>query len=119
MNVSDTAPTLRVVIDNYLKKSGVSVATAHEAASLSMAVSLIASTRGIALLPVYALNFLPRSVVSRPLVGIAPTIDLVLGYHTANTSPLLKLFLSRTEDLITRVSNRSAGSEGALKIWKR
>jgi LysR family hca operon transcriptional activator len=109
VNVSDTAPTLRVVIDNYLKKSGVSIATTHEAASLSMAVSLIASTRGIALLPVYALNFLPRFVVSRPLAGIAPTIDLVLGYHNANTSPLLKLFLSRTEDLIARVSARPSG----------
>jgi LysR family hca operon transcriptional activator len=41
VNVSDTAPTLRVVIDDYLRKSGLSIATAHEAASLSMAVSLI------------------------------------------------------------------------------
>src|ERR1700681_2126634 len=49
VNVSDTAPTLRVIIDDYLRKSGVSIATAHEAASLSMAVSLIASTRGVAL----------------------------------------------------------------------
>jgi LysR family hca operon transcriptional activator len=104
---------LRVVIDSYLQKSGVSIATAHEAASLAMAVSMIASTRGIALLPVYALNFLPRSLVSRPLAGIAPTIDLVLGYHKANTSPLLKLFLSRTDELIARVSTRS-GEPGNL-----
>jgi len=110
VNVSDTAPTLRTVIDNYLKKSGVSIPTAHEAASLSMAVSLIASTRSVALLPVYALNFLPRSVVSRPLADIAPTIALVLGYHKANTSALLKLFLSRTDALIERVSKRFAGS---------
>ena len=108
VNVSDTAPTLRVVIDNYLRNSGVSVATAHEAAGLSMAVSLIASTGGVGLLPVYARNFLPRSLVSRPLAGSAPTIALVLGYHKANTSPLLKLFLSRTDDLIARVSKRSA-----------
>jgi LysR family hca operon transcriptional activator len=108
VNVSDTAPTLRVVIDNYLRNSGVSVTTAHEAASLSMAVSLIASTGGVALLPVYAMNFLPRSLVSRPLAGSAPTIALVLGYRKANTSSLLKLFLSRTDDLIARVSKRSA-----------
>ena len=57
VNVSDTAPTLRVVIDSYLEKSGVRIATSHEPASLSMAVSLIASRRGVALLPVYALNF--------------------------------------------------------------
>jgi LysR family hca operon transcriptional activator len=73
-----------------------------------MAVSLIASTGGVALLPVYAMNFLPRSLVSRPLAGSAPTIALVLGYRKANTSPLLKLFLSRTDDLIARVSRRSA-----------
>src|SRR5438105_743104 len=96
VNVSNTAPTLRVLIDDYLRSAGVNIATAHEAASLSMAISLVASTRGVVLLPDYALNFLPRSVVSRPLAGDAPTIDLVLGYHKANTSPLLKLFLSRT-----------------------
>jgi LysR family hca operon transcriptional activator len=109
VNVSNTAPTLRVVIDNYLKKSSVSLATAHEAAGLSMAISLVASTHSVALLPLYALNFLPQSVVSRPLAGAVPTIDLVLGYHKANTSALLKLFLSRTDELVERVSRRFAG----------
>jgi len=56
-----------------------------------MAMSLIASTRGVALLPAYAQNFLPWSVTSRPLKGEAPTIDLVLGYNQANQSPILKL----------------------------
>jgi DNA-binding transcriptional LysR family regulator len=32
VNVSDTAPTLRVVIDDYLRKLGLSIPTAHEAA---------------------------------------------------------------------------------------
>jgi LysR family hca operon transcriptional activator len=104
VNVSSTAPTLRVIIDDYLKSAGISIATAHEAGGLSMAVSLVASTRGVALLPAYARNFLPPSLVSRPLAADdAPTIDLVLGYHKANKSPLLKLFLSRTDDLIARV----------------
>jgi LysR family hca operon transcriptional activator len=65
-----------------------------------MAMSLIASTRGVAFLPAYARNFIPRSVVSRPLKGDAPTIDLVVGYHKTNASPTLKLFLSRVDDLI-------------------
>jgi LysR family hca operon transcriptional activator len=107
VNVSSTAPTLRVIIDEYLERTGVKIATAHEADGLSMAISMVASTEGVALLPVYALNFLPRSVVGRPLVGTAPTIDLVLGYHKGNTSPLLKLFLSRTDELVARVSTRS------------
>ncbi|BBQ02601.1 hypothetical protein BSFA1_77290 (plasmid) [Burkholderia sp. SFA1] len=46
-----------------------------------MALSLIASTRRVALLPSYAENFLPWSVTSRPLKGEAPTIDLVVGYN--------------------------------------
>jgi DNA-binding transcriptional LysR family regulator len=31
--------------------------------------------------------------------GEAPTIDLAVGYSKANTSPILKLFLSRLEEL--------------------
>lgn len=104
VNVSSTAPVLRAVIDDYLKKSGISIAMAHEASSISMAGSLIASTRGVALLPAHWLDVLPRSIVGRPLAGDVPTIDLVLGYHKANTSPILKLFLSRTDDLIARVT---------------
>src|ERR1700692_1617693 len=33
------------------------------------------------------------------LQGEAPTIDLAVGYSKANTSPILKLFLSRLEEL--------------------
>jgi LysR family hca operon transcriptional activator len=51
------------------------------------------------LLPAYARNFLPWSVTSRPLSGNAPTIDLVVGYNTANRSPLLELFLSRLDEI--------------------
>ena len=69
-----------------------------------MAMSLIAFTRSVALLPAYAQNFLPWSVGS-PLGGDVPTIDLVVGYNKANTSPILKLFLSRIDDLIARVSS--------------
>jgi len=37
---------------------------------------------------------------------IAPTIDLAVGYSKANTSPVLKLFLSRVDALIDRVSRK-------------
>jgi len=107
INVSGTAPALRVVIDNFLKRSGIDIVPAHEADNLAMAISLVASTRGVALLPIYAQNFLPWSVVSRPLKGETPTIDLVVGYHKANTSPLLKLFLSRIDDLIVSKSRKT------------
>src|SRR5438445_9602351 len=99
VTVSDTAPVLRVVIDNYLKRSGINITPAHEADHLAMGISLIASTRGVGLLPAYAQNFLPRSVTTRPLKGDTPTIDLVLGYRKSNQSPILKLLLSRLDEL--------------------
>ena len=71
-----------------------------------MAVSLVASTRGVALLPASARHFLPWSVVSRPLKGEVPTIDVAVGYHKANTSPILKRFLSRLDELIELPSKR-------------
>jgi len=43
---------------------------------------------------------LPWSVVSRPLEGEAPTIDVAVGYNRSNTSPILKLFLSRLDELM-------------------
>ena len=107
VSVSDTAPALRVVIDDYLKRSGINITPDHEVDHLAMAMSLIASTRGVALLPVYAENFLPMSVTSRRLRGDAPTIDLVLGYNKANRSPILKLLLSRLDELIARVSKKA------------
>jgi LysR family transcriptional regulator, hca operon transcriptional activator len=107
ISVSNTAPVLRLVIDNYLRRSGIDIKPDHEVDHLAMAVSLVASTRGVALLPAYAQNVLPRSLVSRPLRGDVPTIDLVVGYSQTNTSPILKLFLSRIDDLIARVSKKT------------
>jgi LysR family transcriptional regulator, hca operon transcriptional activator len=74
---------------------------------------LVASTRGVALLPAYAENFLPWSVVSRPLKGETPSIDLVVGYHNANTSPILKSFLSKIDDLTTRTSGEAQNHRNA------
>src|SRR6202011_3906394 len=84
VTVSQTAPVLRRVIDNYLKRSGVKITPAHAADHVTMGMSLIASTGGVGLLPAYALNFLPASVTSRRLRGNAPTIELVFGYKKSN-----------------------------------
>ncbi len=107
VTVSDTAPVLRVVIDNYLKRSGVNITPQHEVDHIAMAMSLIASTRGVALLPAYVQNFLPSSVTSRPLKGDAPTVELVLGYKKSNKSPIIKLLLSRLDELVARVSKKA------------
>jgi LysR family transcriptional regulator, hca operon transcriptional activator len=104
--VSNTAPVTRAVIDDYLKRAGVDIRSDYEADHMAMAMSFVASTRGVALLPAYARNLLPSSLTSRPLQGDAPTIDLVVGYSRMNTSPILKLFLLRIDDLIARVSKK-------------
>jgi LysR family hca operon transcriptional activator len=97
--VSNKAKVLQDVIDGYLKQSGVDVTPEHGVDNLAMAMSLVASTRGLAIMPEYANNLLPWSVVSRPLEGDTPTIDLVIGYSRSNASPVLKLFLSRADEL--------------------
>jgi LysR family hca operon transcriptional activator len=107
IGMSNTAPALRVVIEDYLERMGVPLKPVHRVDNLAMAMSLIASTRGVALLPTYAKNFLPWAVTSRPLAGEAPTIDLVVGYNKTNTSQILKLFLSRLDQLKKRASQAS------------
>ena len=96
---SNTAPTLHALIGGFLERSGLGIKPAHEVDHLAHAVSMVASTGGVMLLPAYALNFLPPSVTSRPLRGKAPTIDLVVGYNKANRSPILELFLSRLDEI--------------------
>jgi LysR family hca operon transcriptional activator len=102
IGISNVPRVLRSVIDDYLKRAGMEIAPHLEIDNYAMAISLVASTRGVALLPASANNVLTRSVVSRPLKGEAPTIDLVVGYHRANTSPILRTFLSKIGDLTTR-----------------
>jgi hypothetical protein len=48
--------------------------------------------------------FVRIAVTSRPLKGVTPTVDLVLGYKKSNKSPILKLLLSRLDELVDRVS---------------
>jgi LysR family hca operon transcriptional activator len=107
IGISNVPRVLRAVINDYLKRSEVEIVPHLEVDNFAMAISLVASTRGVALLPASAENFLPWSVISRPLKGEAPTIDLMVGYNRANTSPILKTFLSRIDDLITRISSKA------------
>jgi LysR family hca operon transcriptional activator len=69
-------------------------------------MSLIASTGGVALLPLYAKTFLPDSVTTRPLQGPGLKIDLSVGYRKANHSSLLKLFLSRVDQLAANIAQK-------------
>jgi LysR family hca operon transcriptional activator len=97
---SNKAAVLHAVTGDYLRHSGVDIKFDHGVDNMAMAMSLVASTRGLSLMPAYARNLLPGSVVSRPLEGEAPTIELAVGYSKSNTSPTLKLFLSRLDELV-------------------
>jgi LysR family hca operon transcriptional activator len=96
---SNKAAVLRAVTEDYLRRCGLDIKLDHGVDNIAMAISLVASTRGLALMPAYVKNLLPWSVISRPLEGDAPTIDLAVGYSKANASPYLKLFLSKLEEL--------------------
>ena len=101
------AKVLRGVIDDYLKRSGVQITPTQGADNPAMVMSLVASMRGMALIPAYVESLMPWSVVSRPLAGDVPTIDLAVGYKKTNNSPVLKLFLDRLDELIARVSTQA------------
>jgi LysR family hca operon transcriptional activator len=101
---SNKASVLRAVTEEYLRRCGLDLKLAHGVDNLAMAISLVASTRGLALMPAYAKNLLPWSVVSRPLEGEAPTIDVAVGYSKGNSSPILKTFLSRIGELRTNTA---------------
>jgi LysR family hca operon transcriptional activator len=96
---SGKATVLRSVTEDYLRRSGVDIKLDHGVDNMAMAMSLVASTAGLALMPAYAKNLLAPSVVSRPLEGEAPTIEVAVGYSKSNTSPILELFLSRLDEL--------------------
>ena len=104
IGMGNKATVLRAVIDEYLEQSGIDITPEQVVDNPAMVMSLVASTRGLTLIPAYVQNLMPWSVVSRPLIGEPPTIDLAVGYSKSNPSPILKMFLSHLDDLIARVS---------------
>lgn len=98
---SKKAGVLKAVTENYLQRMGLDIALDHGVDNIAMAVSLVASTRGLALMPAYAKQLLPWSVVSRPLDGEVPTVELAVGYSKSNSSPILNEFLAGLRELKT------------------
>jgi LysR family transcriptional regulator, hca operon transcriptional activator len=100
IGISNVPRVLRGIIGDYFTHRKLEIIPSFEIDNYAMAISLVASTHGVALLPASARHFLPWSVVSRPLKGEAPTVAVAVGYHKANTSPILKSFLSRIDNLV-------------------
>jgi LysR family hca operon transcriptional activator len=107
VSAARTSPVLKSVVQDYASKVGITLKAEYEGENLSSAMSLVASTGGITLIPLYAQNMLTPNVVARALEGAPPTIDLTLGYNEANSSPLLRRFLSRADELVANVQNQS------------
>jgi LysR family transcriptional regulator, hca operon transcriptional activator len=101
---SKVAPALRAAVDDYAQRAGITLTNDHEVENLSMAISLIASTTSVGLVPTYVEKLMPPTVITRPLAGTPPTIDLVMAYSKESTSPLLKRFLAKADELIANVA---------------
>jgi LysR family transcriptional regulator, hca operon transcriptional activator len=102
-----TSPVLKSAVQDYASKVGITLRAEYEGENLSSAMSLVASTGGVTLIPLYAQNMLTPNVVARALEGVPPTIDLTLGYNESNSSPLLRRLLSRSDELVANVQNQS------------
>ncbi|MET1027802.1 MAG: LysR family transcriptional regulator [Dongiaceae bacterium] len=102
-----TSPVLQSVIQDYASSAGITLQAKYEGENISSAMSLVASTGGVTLVPLYAQNMLAPNVVARALEGEPPTVDLTLGYNEANSSPLLRRLLSRADELVENVQNQS------------
>jgi LysR family transcriptional regulator, hca operon transcriptional activator len=97
---SNTAPAVRRVVLEYFAGAGVDLKPEYEVHNVVHAISMIASTRAVMLLPAYTKRYLPDSVTTRPVKGEVPTLDLIIAYYKANNSPILKLLLSSVGKLV-------------------
>ena len=102
---SKAAPAVRRVVLEYFGRAGIELRPEHEVHNVVHAISMITSTRAVMLLPAYTKGYLPESITTRPVQGEVPTLDLVLAYHKANKSPILKLLLSKVDKLARAPSN--------------
>jgi LysR family transcriptional regulator, hca operon transcriptional activator len=97
---SKAAPAVRRAVLEYFTRAGIDLKPEHEVHNVVHAISMITSTRAVMLLPAYTRQYLPGSITTRPVKGEVPTLDLIIAYHKANNSPILKWLLSRVGKLV-------------------
>jgi LysR family hca operon transcriptional activator len=97
---TDTPHVLRDIATRYLRERGIVITPTHALDGIATGISLVASTGGVTLLPAYVEPLLPRSLVSRPLAGNPPVIEIAAGYRADNPSPVLHAFLENIDQLI-------------------
>ena len=94
------APAVRRGVLEYFNRAGIELKPEHEVHNVVHAISMITSTRAVMMLPAYTRRYLPESITTRPVKGEAPTVDLIVAFHKANKSPILKVLLSRIGELV-------------------
>lgn len=97
---TDTPHVLRGIVDRYLRDRNLAMAPTHFLDGYATGISLVASTKGVTLLPAYVKALLPASLVSRPLSDNGPVIEVAAGYRADNPSPVLAVFLRNIERLV-------------------
>jgi LysR family hca operon transcriptional activator len=90
---------VRRAVLEYFNHTGIDLKPEREVHNVVHAISMITSTRGIMLLPAYTKRYLPEAITTRPVTGETPALDLVIAYHKANKSPILKLLLAKAGEL--------------------
>jgi LysR family transcriptional regulator, hca operon transcriptional activator len=97
---SKAAPAVRRAVLDYFSRAGIDIKPEHEVHNVVHAISMITSTRAVMLLPAYTRQYLPGTITTRPVKGEAPTLDLIIAYHKANSSPILKFLLASLGKLV-------------------
>jgi LysR family hca operon transcriptional activator len=97
---SKAAPAVRRVVLDYFNRAGIDPKPEQEVHNVVHAISMITSTRGVMMLPDYTKRYLPETITTRPVKGEAPRLDLVIAYHKANKSPILKRLLANVGKLV-------------------
>jgi LysR family transcriptional regulator, hca operon transcriptional activator len=91
---SKSAPAVRRAVLEYFSRADIDVKPENEVHNVVHAISMVTSERAVMLLPAYTKRYLPDSITTRPVTGDVPTLDLVIAYHKANNSPILRLLIS-------------------------
>lgn len=97
---ADPPHVLRDIVDRYFRERGLAMRPTHFLDGYATGISLVASTQGVTLLPAYVEALLPASLVSRPLTGNGPVIEIAAGYRADNPSPILGIFLRNIDRLV-------------------
>jgi len=97
---ADTPHVLRGIVDRYFRERGLAMTPTHFLDGYATGISLVASTKGVTLLPAYVKALLPASLVSRPLIDNGPVIEIAAGYRADNPSPILAVFLRNIDRLV-------------------